>query len=228
MPPEPTILAFDTSAAHCAAALLLGGRTVASRHEEMKRGQAERLFPMLDDILGEVGAVWEELDAIGVGVGPGNFTGIRIAVSAARGLAMSLGVPAIGVSGFEIARSGAATELVLLPAPRDQAYAALWSQSVWSDPMLVDPYQGGRDFCPPNGTVITGHQADIVAETSAREAGVSGYRIHKPKAVNPAERIAEVAAKRLASGHDMPPPAPLYVRPADAAPSSDPPPVILP
>ncbi len=62
----------------------MGGRTVASRHEEMKRGQAERLFPMLEEVLREGGVVWGELDAIGVGVGPGNFTGIRIAVSAAR------------------------------------------------------------------------------------------------------------------------------------------------
>ncbi|MEO1027236.1 MAG: tRNA (adenosine(37)-N6)-threonylcarbamoyltransferase complex dimerization subunit type 1 TsaB, partial [Pseudomonadota bacterium] len=79
----------------------MGGRIVAERYEEMKKGQAERLFPMLEAVLGEVGAVWEELDAIGVGTGPGNFTGIRIAVSAARGLSLSLDVPAVGVSGFE-------------------------------------------------------------------------------------------------------------------------------
>ena len=97
---DPTILAFDTSGPHCAAALLLGGKIVAARFEEMPRGQAERLFPMLDEVMGEVGAVWEELDAIGVGIGPGNFTGIRIAVSAARGLALSLEKPAVSASLF--------------------------------------------------------------------------------------------------------------------------------
>ena len=99
---NPTLLAFDTSAAHCAAALLSGGRIVRAVHEDMTRGQAERLMPMLEELLANEGAVWEELDAIAVGVGPGNFTGIRIGVSAARGLAMSLAIPAIGVSTFKL------------------------------------------------------------------------------------------------------------------------------
>ena len=64
------ILAFDTSGAHCAAALLIGDQIVADRHEGMARGQAERLFPMIEEIMAEEGAVWDELDAIGVGVGP--------------------------------------------------------------------------------------------------------------------------------------------------------------
>ncbi|MEM9972140.1 MAG: tRNA (adenosine(37)-N6)-threonylcarbamoyltransferase complex dimerization subunit type 1 TsaB, partial [Pseudomonadota bacterium] len=82
----------------------MGGEIVASRHEDMAKGQAERLIPMLEEVLADVGAAWEELDAIGVGVGPGNFTGVRIAVSAARGLAMGLGVPAVGVTAFEALR----------------------------------------------------------------------------------------------------------------------------
>ncbi len=67
----------------------------------MARGQAERLIPLLQQVLNDHGAVWNDLDAIGVGVGPGNFTGIRISVSAARGLALGLGKPAIGVSNLE-------------------------------------------------------------------------------------------------------------------------------
>ena len=63
---------------------------------------------------------------IGVGVGPGNFTGIRIAVSAARGLAMSLDISAVGVSNFAAARLGADTgAAVALPAPRDQVYFSI-------------------------------------------------------------------------------------------------------
>ena len=89
------------------AALLAGDRVVACHHEEMKKGQAERLMPMLSEVLADAGVDWGALDAIGVGVGPGNFTGIRISVSAARGLAMSLGVPAVGVSAFEAMAFGA-------------------------------------------------------------------------------------------------------------------------
>ena len=72
MPAEPTILAFDTSAAHCAAALLSGGRIVASAHEEMGRGQAERLMGLLEEVLADGGKGWREglyLQVLGDGLG---------------------------------------------------------------------------------------------------------------------------------------------------------------
>jgi len=123
----PLVLGFDTSAGHCAAALIRGDAVLASRLEMMTRGQAERLMPLLEEVLAEAGVTWQALDAIGVGVGPGNFTGIRIAVSAARGLALGLEVPAVGVTGFE-ARERPGT-LPAIPAPRDQVYAALPDQA---------------------------------------------------------------------------------------------------
>ncbi|PVA09338.1 tRNA (adenosine(37)-N6)-threonylcarbamoyltransferase complex dimerization subunit type 1 TsaB [Pelagivirga sediminicola] len=117
------ILGFDTSAAHCAAALLCGPRVVAMRSEQMTRGQAERLMPLLQEVLAEAGITWRDLGRIGVGVGPGNFTGIRIGVSAARGLALALEIPAIGVSGFDAISLGAQMpHVAAIPAPRDQMY----------------------------------------------------------------------------------------------------------
>lgn len=121
MPSEPLTLGFDTSAAHCAAALVSGQRVLAFACEEMARGQAERLMGVLEEVLAEAGTSWQDLSRIGVGVGPGNFTGIRIAVSAARGLALGLGVPAIGVTSFE-AISLDAQGVPAVPAPRGQAY----------------------------------------------------------------------------------------------------------
>jgi len=106
LPPKSLVLAFDTSAAHCAAALLLDGNVLGETFEEMSKGQAERLFPLLEELLVQAGTGWRDLTRIGVGVGPGNFTGIRISVSAARGLALSLGVAAIGVSTFEALAMG--------------------------------------------------------------------------------------------------------------------------
>ncbi|MEC7259820.1 MAG: tRNA (adenosine(37)-N6)-threonylcarbamoyltransferase complex dimerization subunit type 1 TsaB, partial [Pseudomonadota bacterium] len=97
MPSDGLILGFDTSAALCAAALLSGTRVLAERVEPMARGQAERLMPLLQEVLEDAGAGWGDLTRIGVGIGPGNFTGIRIAVSAARGLSLGLGIPAVGV-----------------------------------------------------------------------------------------------------------------------------------
>ena len=82
MRPE-TVLAFDTSAAHCAAALLLPDGTLLSRFEPMDKGQAERLLPLLEALLADAGLVWADLTRLAVGTGPGNFTGVRIAVAAA-------------------------------------------------------------------------------------------------------------------------------------------------
>ena len=96
--PDAFSLGFDTSAAHCAAALLQGDRLLAQAHEDMARGQAERLFPLLGELLAGAGVDWRDLSVIGCGTGPGNFTGIRISVAAARGLSLSLGVPAVGVT----------------------------------------------------------------------------------------------------------------------------------
>ena len=129
------ILGFDTSAAHCAAALLYGNRVLAARAEEMGRGQAERLMPLLEEVLADAGTEWADLSRLGVGIGPGNFTGIRIAVSAARGLALALEIPAVGVSTFDaIALTHDAGHVPVVPAPRDQLYM----RPPGAKPALVD------------------------------------------------------------------------------------------
>ncbi len=139
MQPKPIILAFDTSAAHCAAALLLGDRIV-TRVDEMAKGQAEHLIPMLEELLKAESLNWRDLDGIGVGVGPGNFTGIRISVSAARGLALGLGKPAIGVNGFETrAHHEDRPYQAAIPAPRRQSYVQVFAaDGTTSAPAQVD------------------------------------------------------------------------------------------
>jgi len=186
---EPLTLGFDTSAAHCAAALLCGDQILVVRAEEMGRGQAERLIPLLEEVLDEAYVAWRDLAGIGVGIGPGNFTGIRISVATARGLALSLGIPANGISTLEAIRTGHEHGTPCVPAPRGQGYI----QHAAQVPELVA-------------------MADIVDA------------VLPPAPAHLAERIARLAAR--APG-DAPAPAPLYVRPADAAPARDTPPVIL-
>jgi len=94
----------------------------------MVKGQAEHLMPMLEAMLDGENLSWSDLDAIAVNVGPGNFTGIRIALSAARGLALGLGKPAIGVNGFEArAFQEPLPYMASIPAPRGQSYVQTFS-----------------------------------------------------------------------------------------------------
>ncbi|GAA6187992.1 tRNA (adenosine(37)-N6)-threonylcarbamoyltransferase complex dimerization subunit type 1 TsaB [Litorivita sp. NS0012-18] len=156
------ILGFDTSAAHCAAALLEGDRLLEARAEPMSRGQAERLMGLLEELLARHGKAWADLDGIGVGVGPGNFTGIRISVSAARGLALALPkAPAIGVSTFAAIAFDAPGAIAAVPAPRDQLYTN-------ADPAA--PALLPRDKAEALGPLALPPEAATLAENIARVA----------------------------------------------------------
>lgn len=210
---ERLILAFDTSVAHCAAALLFApadgesaatGRVV-SQVEAMAKGQAERLPLMLAEMLAREGRVWADVSAIGVGVGPGNFTGIRIAVALARGLALGLGVPAIGVSSFEAVAEGAVRPCwVVADAPRAQVYARR---------MGAGPGPGPDRAQIIGAAAVQGLDAPVLRRRDvSAEVFIAGLaRITLVKAQSPQPR-----------------PAPFYLRPADAAPSSEAALVILP
>ena len=207
---ETLTLAFDTSAAHCAAALLRGQTVLAETVEDMAKGQAERLMPLLAEVLAKAGVGWKDLSALGVGIGPGNFTGVRLSVAAARGLALSLNIPAVGVSTFEAMAEGAPRPLaVLLDARRGEAYAQRFGVAGPEAPQLAP-------------------LADL--ETALAGTPVLGLALPNSPALAPryplAVAIARVAAAR-ASDPNLPRPAPLYLRGADAAPPSDPPPVLL-
>ncbi|MAQ45659.1 MAG: tRNA (adenosine(37)-N6)-threonylcarbamoyltransferase complex dimerization subunit type 1 TsaB [Confluentimicrobium sp.] len=214
-----TILSFDTTAAHCAAALLCGERLLGARLEPMKRGQAEALVPMIEALLAEAGLIPRDLDAIGCGTGPGNFTGIRISVALARGMALSLGVPAIGVSQFELLAPARGAALITLPAPRNMAYAQVMDAGRPVEaPELIDPATWDG---PMRAGQVIGHRAQEIAERLSADGQVAAVD-------DPAPAIARIAAAQLTRGGALPRPAPQYVRAADAAPPSDPPPVILP
>lgn len=202
MPDAPLVLAFDTSAAHCAAALLSGDRILASAQEEMAKGQAERLLVLCQELLAAQGCSVGALSAIGVGVGPGNFTGIRISVSAARGLALGLGIPAVGVSLFEALRLGTEGPCACaVDARRDQLYL-----QGFENPALAEPALYPAEALPPFEGPLIGARGQAPAHPVA-------------------EAIARLAAQRYATTTERP--APLYLKPADAAPARDPGPLIL-
>jgi tRNA threonylcarbamoyladenosine biosynthesis protein TsaB len=90
-------LGLDTATESCSAALLIEGR-VLSRETELARGHAERILPMIDELLGEAGIGLRQLDAIAFGRGPGSFTGVRLAASITQGLAFGSGLGVVAIS----------------------------------------------------------------------------------------------------------------------------------
>lgn len=210
---SPAVLAFDTSGPYCAAALLIGEKVLV-RQEDMPRGQAERLMPFLDDLLAEAQTDWRSLDALGVCTGPGNFTGIRISVAAARGLALGLGCPAIGVSALEALAFGRDKALTAVSAPRGHVYVQAFRDGyAQSEARLIDPQ---TEAAP-----LSLQSVPLVGAVSP----VWGTSPTAP-ACAPVEAIARLAAARCRAD-DPEPPAPLYIKPPDAAPARDAPPVIL-
>ena len=212
-------LAFDTSAAHCAVALLSGEDVLSEIFEPMTKGQAERLMVLCEDMLQHAGQSWSDLGLIGVGIGPGNFTGIRIAVSAARGLALSLNVPAIGVSSLEtlVLQSGLETPVMAsIDARQEKHYVQTFFQgAAVNDPELIE-----RD-------AISSDQADltIIGHEAAQIAARMGVKSGADSVSNPAIIIAKAAQSKARA--PQPRPAPLYVRTPDAAPGRDIPPTII-
>lgn len=207
MPSNPLILAFDTSAAHCAAALLSGDQILAQRAESLARGQAQRLMPFLEEILADATITWSDLTALGVGIGPGNFTGIRISVSAARGMSLALGIPAVGVSTFEATSVGHPyPHVATVPAPRAQVYAL----ETTPDAVLGSALDSGLNSGPA-----------LVPQ----EIVTSFPILTPPQPAQLAANIGIIALARFATNTSRP--APLYVRAADAAPPRDAAPKIL-
>ncbi len=212
-----TLLAFDTSAAHCAAAVLVDG-AVTLRVDDMARGQAEHLMGMLNEVLSAQGLDWADLDGIGVGIGPGNFTGIRISVAAARGLALGLGKPAIGVSTLDALAHGHDNCIAAVPAPRDSVYVQAFITGADPAPRLVRSDFAALPALPAGARPV------LIGDGVAALAAHLQVPVVAPKAPF-IGAIARIAAERLHS--PQPRPAPLYLRAADAAPPKDAAPVLL-
>jgi tRNA threonylcarbamoyladenosine biosynthesis protein TsaB len=128
-----TILGFDTSTAASSAAVLLDdGRVVESTPPAERLAErpahASELLPAVHDVMGRAAVGFRDLDAIAVGLGPGTFTGLRIGIATARGLAKANGLPLRGVSSLAALAAGmpAGERLPLIDAKRGEVYGALF------------------------------------------------------------------------------------------------------
>src|SRR5438552_18511098 len=135
---DPVILAIETAGSRCSVALARGGRLLAAQSQPLRHGHAEALLPMIDRVMTEAGVSPQRLDAIAAATGPGGFTGIRVGLAAAHGIALATGARLVGVTSFaavaEALRRGAPLAagsgphlLVALDSRRDDLYVQLFA-----------------------------------------------------------------------------------------------------
>jgi tRNA threonylcarbamoyladenosine biosynthesis protein TsaB len=127
------LLAIETSTEACSAALLVGER-LFERSELAPRRHAELILPMIEDLLAEADIARRQIDGIAVGRGPGAFTGVRLAISVAQGLALGLDVPVVPVSSLaalaqDVPAPAGAPILAVIDARMGEIYAGTFRQT---------------------------------------------------------------------------------------------------
>lgn len=97
-----TLLSIDTCEGTCSAAIVRGGQVLSRRMEKIGRGHAERLLPMISEMMAEADVQYDVLYRVVVCTGPGTFTGLRIGLSVARGLALAKDIPCLGLMSLPV------------------------------------------------------------------------------------------------------------------------------
>ena len=216
-----TILALDSATAACSAAVLSGGGIAARRFAPMATGHAQALVPLIETVMTESGVTFAALDHIAVTVGPGAFTGLRVGLAAAQGIALAAAKPIGGVTTLEAvaravdrnAREGAVL-LVAIESKRQELFVQSFAAdlSPLDAPAAVLP----ENLCvhvPAGPLAVAGDAAMRAVEALAscgRRASVLADATHPDAA-----HVAMAAAARLAAGQALLPARPLYLRAPD-------------
>jgi tRNA threonylcarbamoyl adenosine modification protein YeaZ len=221
------ILALDTSMGACSAALITrdgNARRVFARVERMARGHAEALMPMVADIVGESGTAFSALDRIAATTGPGSFTGVRIAISAARGLALVTAAKLFGSDSLtvmareahDLGVTAGAPFAVAVDARRGMLYLGLYDEvaSKRDGPLLIAP-DDAANLLPGDLRSAVGSGAARLAEA----ASARGLRVAAElDTLEP--NAGALAALAEESGETVSSLRPLYLRPPDARPQT--------
>lgn len=204
------VLGLDTCLNACSVAVLDGDRVLAYAVEEMARGHQERLAPMAEAAVRAAGVAFPALARIGATVGPGSFTGLRVGVAFAKGLASALGVPAVGVGTLEALAASAPEGLAaaVIDARRDQVYLQVFEagHALMAPDVLPVGVAAARLAELAQGRTLTlvGSGAPLLASAAP------GAAILTPEGCD-----ARIVA-RLAAARPSTPIRPLYLRAPDA------------
>ncbi|MFN0265175.1 tRNA (adenosine(37)-N6)-threonylcarbamoyltransferase complex dimerization subunit type 1 TsaB [Tepidamorphus sp. 3E244] len=206
------VLSIDTTGPACCAALVefsTGETVLGSIVEPMQRGHAEALIPMLDRLVPDRAKALGQVDRIAVTIGPGSFTGLRVGISAARGLALALGKPVVGVTVFDCIRASLPADAgplaIALDARRNEIYLQAFDVPGLDAGPQVLTVDDAAALLPPD-VAIFGTAAPLLG----RDPGMD---------VLPCDPLA---LARVGARLDpaIAPPTPLYLRKPDAKPQA--------
>jgi tRNA threonylcarbamoyladenosine biosynthesis protein TsaB len=219
------ILAIDTALDACAAGILdtEAGRMIAQESQAMKRGHAEALMPLIGRVIKRSGTEFTKLDRVAVTTGPGSFTGLRVGLSAARGIGLAANKPVVGLTTLTAFAAPVVSENAEQPvvsaidARHGQIYFQVVSGNgsslVWPRVGPIEEALGASQFGAPH---LVGNAAEALGQLWPAEA--PPFKINS----QPAPDIAWVAWLGAAVRPDGAPASPFYLRPPDAKPSRDP------
>jgi len=226
------ILALDTSMGACSAAVLVAAgpsRRLAARHVAMSRGHAEALMPMVQDVLAEAGLSAADLNVIAATVGPGSFTGVRIAIAAARGLALVTRAKLFGTDSLSVMARAALLDGfepdgpfgVAFDARRGMLYLGVYDAHAQrlEGPRLVAPNDAAA-LLPDNLGLAIGSGTNLLADAAAARGHAVTATLDdlQPSAA----ALAEIALEsgETCDGKTRDVLRPLYLRPPDAKPQA--------
>jgi len=212
------LLAIDTAYEACSVGIAGGAGRPVLLTEVIGRGHAEKLMGMIAAAMGEAGLAFADLDRLAVVVGPGSFTGVRVGIAAARGLALVSGTPLVGIGTLaalaESAReqAGAVPILAVIDARRDEIYAQAFNAdgSERSLPLAISAADAAAMLT--GDMRLAGSGADLVRVAAGRDVPV----IHRESSPD----IAAVLRLGARAPAPVAPPKPLYLRPPDAKPQA--------
>jgi tRNA threonylcarbamoyladenosine biosynthesis protein TsaB len=220
------ILAIDTALDACAAAVLDtdAGRLIAQESQAMKRGHAEALMPLIARIIKQSGAGFADLDRIAVTNGPGSFTGLRVGLSAARGIALAANKPVVGLTTLSayaapvVSESGERPVISAIDARHDHVYFQVVSGNGSSlIRPRVAPIEEALEAARFGAPHLVGNAASMLAERWKADAPPP-FKVD----AQPAPDIAWVAWLGAAVSPDTAPARPFYLRAPDAKLPTDP------
>ena len=197
------LLALDTSSDYVSIALFDKLELLTQTHQPMATGQAEQLFPLLQDLLKKTNKKPQDISSIAVAVGPGSFTGVRIGLSTARAFALALNIPIVGITNFDAAAYNIQRAVtVVLDTKRGDYFVQKFNQH--AQPISKPTVQTAEQLATANPFFATGSGALALSK------GVNCTYI--PQTVSPAVAIGYIALTQP----DLHQPAtPLYMREAN-------------